>query len=49
MNALIKIQSLFKGDNQTDAEIKVKERTFIMLKPDGVQRGLLGQVLVRLE
>ena len=25
------------------------EQTFVMIKPDGVQRGLVGQVLLRLE
>jgi len=25
------------------------EQTFVMIKPDGVQRGLIGQVLLRLE
>ena len=26
-----------------------KERTFIMIKPDGVQRGLIGQIMARFE
>ena len=26
-----------------------KERTFIMIKPDGVQRGLIGQIISRFE
>lgn len=26
-----------------------KERTFIMVKPDGVQRGLVGQIMQRFE
>ena len=26
-----------------------RERTFIMVKPDGVQRGLIGEVIGRLE
>lgn len=26
-----------------------KERTFIMIKPDGVQRGLVGRILNRFE
>lgn len=26
-----------------------KERTFIMIKPDGVQRGLVGQIVARFE
>ena len=25
------------------------ERTFVMVKPDGVQRGLIGEVIARLE
>ena len=27
----------------------VKERTFVMIKPDGVQRGLIGDILKRFE
>ena len=26
-----------------------RERTFIMIKPDGVQRGLIGQIISRFE
>lgn len=26
-----------------------KERTFIMIKPDGVQRGLIGKIISRFE
>lgn len=26
-----------------------KERTFIMIKPDGVQRGLVGEIIKRFE
>jgi len=26
-----------------------KERTFIMIKPDGVQRGLIGEIIKRFE
>ncbi|HOP69061.1 MAG: nucleoside-diphosphate kinase [Dethiobacteria bacterium] len=29
--------------------MKTRERTFIMIKPDGVQRGLVGEVISRLE
>ena len=29
--------------------MKIRERTFIMVKPDGVQRGLVGNVISRLE
>lgn len=28
---------------------RVRERTFIMIKPDGVQRGLVGQIIERFE
>lgn len=28
---------------------KNKERTFIMVKPDGVQRGLVGEIMKRFE
>ena len=28
---------------------KTRERTFIMIKPDGVQRGLVGQIIARFE
>ena len=27
----------------------VKERSFIMIKPDGVQRGLIGNIIARFE
>ena len=27
----------------------IKERTFIMVKPDGVQRGLVGEIIKRFE
>ena len=30
-------------------ESAAKERTFIMIKPDGVQRGLIGQIISRFE
>ena len=30
-------------------DIKMKERTFIAIKPDGVQRGLIGRVIGRIE
>ena len=30
-------------------EQKTRERTFIMIKPDGVQRGLVGQIIARFE
>merc|ERR1719204_795750 len=30
-------------------DAKTKERTFIMVKPDGVQRGLVGEIIDRFE
>ncbi len=30
-------------------ETLVQERTFVMVKPEGVQRGLVGEILMRLE
>ena len=33
----------------TKLNIKKMERTFIMIKPDGVQRGLVGQIIARFE
>jgi len=30
-------------------EVAVVERTFVMVKPDGVQRGLVGEIISRLE
>ena len=28
---------------------KPRERTYIMIKPDGVQRGLVGEIIARFE
>jgi nucleoside-diphosphate kinase len=33
----------------TDLEIPVTERTLVLVKPDGVQRGLVGEVIRRIE
>lgn len=33
----------------TDKKIPVKERTFIMIKPDGVQRGQVGEIINKFE
>ena len=30
-------------------DIKTRERSFIMIKPDGVQRGIVGQIISRFE
>merc|ERR1711937_1064300 len=37
-----------KFEKQMDAGA-VKERTYIMIKPDGVQRGLIGKIIERFE
>lgn len=29
--------------------VEARERTFIMIKPDGVQRGLVGEIITRFE
>lgn len=36
---------IFKGKMSGEP----KERTFIMIKPDGVQRGLIGEIISRFE
>lgn len=33
----------------TPLSIMVRERTFIAVKPDGVQRGLIGEIIKRFE
>jgi hypothetical protein len=33
----------------TNNKAPQKERTYIMIKPDGVQRGLIGKILARFE
>lgn len=35
--------------NQIDENVRHLERTFIMLKPDSVQRGLVGDIIKRFE
>ena len=35
--------------NPSMASNPEKERTFIMIKPDGVQRGLIGEIIKRFE
>jgi nucleoside-diphosphate kinase len=32
-----------------DSGIKQRERSFIMIKPDGVQRGMVGEIISRFE
>lgn len=36
-------------EQQTDAPEKERERTLVLVKPDGVARGLVGEVLRRVE
>ena len=40
-----KSTSTVKGSQRTD----IMERSFIMVKPDGVQRGLIGEIMTRFE
>jgi nucleoside-diphosphate kinase len=44
MFSLLAITSLF-----SKAMAENRERTFIMVKPDGVQRGLVGKIIERFE
>lgn len=41
------LSSLIHTD--TECELIERERTFIMIKPDGVQRGLIGEIIHRFE
>src|SRR3989454_3580871 len=34
---------------RSKGEVNVAERTFVLLKPDAVQRGLIGEILSRFE
>ena len=36
-------------DEETKMASPQKERTFIMIKPDGVQRGMVGSIMARFE
>lgn len=45
---LVIAQSLLNLMDETDCDIE-RERTFIMIKPDGVQRGLIGEIIQRFE
>lgn len=40
---------LFNKKDIRMVETKTRERTFIMIKPDGVQRGLVGEIIGRFE
>ena len=41
--------TLKNTEEEKAPEKKKRERTFIMVKPDGVQRGLVGQIISRFE
>ena len=41
-------QFIFKNMADKTMHLK-KERTFVIIKPDGVQRGLMGEVLKRFD
>lgn len=41
-------QNLLNLMDETNCDIE-RERTFIMIKPDGVQRGLVGEIIQRFE
>ncbi|KAG4075290.1 hypothetical protein HA402_003081 [Bradysia odoriphaga] len=41
-------QSLLNLMEETNCDIE-RERTFIMIKPDGIQRGLIGEIIQRFE
>lgn len=46
--SLAALLSLF-ARTVTPLSIMVRERTFIAVKPDGVQRGLIGEIIKRFE
>ncbi len=43
------LRALFNKDFMDQKPHPKKERTFVMVKPDGVQRGLIGEILGRFE
>jgi nucleoside-diphosphate kinase len=43
------IYEIYSNFAQIFSEVKQMERTFIMVKPDGVQRGLIGEIISRFE
>jgi hypothetical protein len=48
----IRFSKLFSHETQPDIQNKMAsndERTYIMIKPDGVQRGLVGEIIKRFE
>lgn len=45
----ISILSLFALISERVVTMATQERTFIMIKPDGVQRGLVGKIIQRFE
>ena len=43
------ITKLFNSNNQLQAPTMSSEQTFIAIKPDGVMRGLVGEIIARFE
>lgn len=47
---LVLVQEVGKvSEMATEKKDSKKERSFIMVKPDGVQRGLIGEIIKRFE
>ena len=52
---IIDIDNVTGGDNATESGSQQetitmpREQTYIMIKPDGVQRGLIGEIIARFE
>eukprot|EP00825_Cyclidium_porcatum_P039230 TRINITY_DN4706_c0_g1_i1.p1 TRINITY_DN4706_c0_g1~~TRINITY_DN4706_c0_g1_i1.p1 ORF type:complete len:185 (+),score=52.67 TRINITY_DN4706_c0_g1_i1:70-624(+) len=44
-----KQKRIFLQNNTINKKMKSQERSFIMVKPDGVQRGLVGKIMKRFE
>ena len=40
---------IYFSDDAAAVRMSKSERTFIMIKPDGVQRGLVGEIIKRFE
>lgn len=48
-HSIIFTNGLNISGNGIERNMNVQERTFIMIKPDGVQRGLIGEIIARFE
>jgi len=49
VDSLLALQSVFKNNMSAQSPEPNKEQTFIAVKPDGVQRGLIGNIVSRFE